>query len=196
MDEKSRYLVVACMQSRGMLRSAYDQAVARFSDLGVSVSKLHSDGAKECLAMQNDLGGGDKVHKSFSPPYTPELNVIAKRVNLTMEEAARTIPIQANLPRSLWPFALKHANFVRNRVAHSSTGITPYFSVTGDKPNFKYLHVFGCGAYVLRLPRGSNFKPRAYEGVYLETFQYGVYRVLITEENDLPKVVESPLLSQ
>ena len=61
MDEKSRYLVVACMKSRGMLRSAYDQAVARFSDLGVSVFKLHSDGAKEYLALHNDLGEVIKV---------------------------------------------------------------------------------------------------------------------------------------
>ena len=98
-----------------------------------------------------------------------------------MTEAARTMLIQANLPRSLWPFALKHANFVRNRVAHSSTGTTPYFSVTGEKPNFKYFHVYCCAAYVLGLPRGSNVKPGIYDGVYLETLQYGLYRVLITD---------------
>lgn len=122
------------------------------------------------------------VEKSHSPPYRPEHNSIAERVNRTVEDAARSILIQAKLPECLWPFALKHVMYVRNRVPHSTTGTTPYTLFTGEKPDLKHIKVFGCAAYVLRLPRPSKFEARAYEGVYLETLQYGSYRVLAEKD--------------
>ena len=140
--------------------------------------------------MQNDIGGVNQ-NKSFSPPYTPELNGIAERVNRTMVEAALSMLIQANLPSYLWPFALKHAIHVRNRVPHSATGKTPYLVMTGHKPSLKHFRVFGCAAYVLRQPSGSKFESRAVEGVYLETLDHGVYKVLITTDIGIPRIVES-----
>ena len=63
---------------------------------------MHFDGAKEYIALQNDIGGkgGLNQNKSFSPPYSTELNGIAERVNRTMVEAALSMLIQANLPSS------------------------------------------------------------------------------------------------
>ena len=127
-------------------------------------------------------GGGVNQNKSFSPPYTPELNGIAERVNRTMVEAALSMLIQANLPSCLWPFALKHGIHVRNRVPHSATGKTPYLVMTGHKPSLKHIRVFGCAAYVLRQPSGSKFESRAVEGVYLQTLDHGIYKVLITSD--------------
>ena len=71
----------------------------------------------------------------------------------------------------LWPFALKHANHVRNRVPHS--GKTPYLVMTGNKPSLKHIRVFGCTAYVLRQQAGSKCKSRAVEGD-LETLDHGI----------------------
>ena len=130
-------------------------------------------------------------NKSFSPPYTPELIGIAERVNRTMVEAALSMLIQANLPSCLWPFALKHAIHVRNRVPQSATGKTPYFVMTGNKPSLKHIRVFGCAAYVLRQPAGSKFESGALEGVYLETLDHGIYKVLVTIDDGIPRIVES-----
>jgi len=44
---------------------------------------------------------------------------------------------------------------------------------------------------VLRLPEGSKFEPKATEGVYLETLGHGVYRVLLTDEDGVPRITES-----
>ena len=170
------------MQHRSDIHDIFKGVKAKFQEIGVAnITKVHSDGAQEYLALQDSLGGGEE-NKSFSPPYTPELNGIAERVNRTMVEGALSMLIQANLPSCLWPFALKHAIHVRNRVPHSATGKTPYSMFVGEQPSLKHIRVFGCAAYVLRQPEGSKFQSRAIEGVYLETLEHGVYRVLVTDD--------------
>lgn len=75
--------------------------------------KFHSDGAEEYKALREDYGG-NAIETSFLPPYTPEHNAIAERINRSMVEAARALLIQANLPNRLWTFAIKHVMYVRN----------------------------------------------------------------------------------
>ena len=108
-----------------------------------------------------------------------------------MVEAAVSMLVQANLPSCLWPFAVKHAIYVRNRVPHSSTAKTPYSVFVGEAPSLKYLRVFGCKAYILRVPEATKFEPRAVEGVHLETLDHGVYRILVIDENGIPRITES-----
>lgn len=99
--------------------------------------------------------------------------------------------IQANLPLSLWSFSLKLVFYVRNRVPHSTTGITHYEVLIGKRPSLEHVKVFGCKAYVLRTPRGTKFEQRALENVFLEPLDYGVYRVLVTGQDGMPNLVES-----
>lgn len=191
LDGKSRYKFAGMMRHRSDVYTVFEGVSTKFRDIGeVDIQKIHSDGAQEYIALQNSLGGGDE-YKSFSPPYTPELNGIAERVNRTMVEGALAMLIQANLPSCLWPFAVKHVIYVRNRVPHSATGNTPYSIFVGKDPSLKHVRVFGCKAYVLKLPQGSKFEVRAVEGVYLETLDHGVYRILVTDEDEIPSIVES-----
>lgn len=51
--------------------------------------------------------------------------------------------------------------------------------------------MFGCTAYVLRIPCVPKFEPRALEGVYLETLERGVFSVLVTQETGILQILES-----
>ncbi len=155
-----------------------------------AIQKLHSDGAEEYKALENYFGG-NRMSKSFSPPYTPEHNAIAERINRTLGDAVRSLLIQANLPPCLWPFALKHVIYVRNRVQHSAIGKSPFEVVTGGRPNLKHIRVFGCTASALRLPKQSKFASRAIEGVYLETDEHGIFKILVMEEDKIYRIIES-----
>jgi len=116
LDDFSRYTFIAFLRSRDEVKDAFQQVIPlirtensdtlHFSQSS-NLMKLHSDGAEEYKAILNDFGGV-VFEKSFSPPYTPELNGIAERVNRTMIEASRSLLIQAKLPKCLWPYALKH----------------------------------------------------------------------------------------
>jgi hypothetical protein len=100
--------------------------------------------------------------------------------------------IEADLPACLWPFAIKYVVFVRNRVRHSSTGASPYYMVTGEKPSLKNIKVFGCRAYVLILPTPSKFESRAEPGVLLECLLYGIYKVLVpSKDGGESKIINS-----
>jgi hypothetical protein len=98
---------------------------------------------------------------TYSAPYTPENNPISERGNRPLFDAVRTLLIKADLPACFWPFAIKHVVYVRNRVCHATTGDSPYYIVTGEKPSLKNLKVFGRRAYVLILPTPTKFESRA-----------------------------------
>lgn len=209
-DDHSRYGFAGMMRRKSDVGDVFIAFAHRFSSMGstftgimtvpkdhedflenisLCIKRLHSDNAKEYLRLGTDLGGG--VDKSYAPPYTPELNAIAERVNRTIADASRSMLIQANLPTCLWPFAIKHVIYVRNRILHSATKQIPYTLVTGEKPNLKNVRVFGCAAFVLKKPEGTNFDARAAEGVLLEIMDYGVYKVLVKAEKNTYSLVES-----
>ena len=174
--------------------------VARHAGNGFKVVRLHSDNAQEYKSILNMDSHGDStsgvefataisntaqgdMEHTYPPPYTPELNSIAERVNRTIVEPARCMLIQAGLPTSLWPFAVANVVQVRNRMLHSTTKATPHQLLTGQRPSLKYMRVFGCAAYVLRQPEQSKLDARGLEGVLLQSGQHGVYEVLVWEGN-------------
>ena len=199
MDDHSRYTFLAFLRHRSEVGEAFRTFKTKMDKMKIisnrlssseRLSILHSDGAKEYKRLENELGGKE-IESSFSPPYTPELNGIAERVNRTMVEGARTCLIQAGLPDCLWPFALKHVMNVRNRVPHSAIKDTPFNVFHGTRPNLKQFRVFGCTAYILHLPQPSKFEARAREGVYLESMPHGIYKMLIQNAENQYKIVES-----
>lgn len=140
LDDYSRLTFPGFLKYRSDLQQAFNAVSTKFENFGYTkisfqcstkIREVHSNGAVKYKAL---MGGDDtqKIHKTFSPPYTSELNAIAERVNRTMIEAARSMLIQANLPNCLRPFSLKHAIYVRNRVKHSTIGDSP-FSVVNSK---------------------------------------------------------------
>lgn len=60
-----------------------------------------------------------------------------------------------------------------------------------EKPYLKNVRVVRCAAFVLKLPRGSKFESLVIEGVDFETMKDGVYMVLISDQYDIPRVVDS-----
>jgi hypothetical protein len=124
----------------------------KIEDAGIRIVRVHSDGGKEfekLARLEDHLA-------TYSAPYTPENKPISERGNITLLDAARTLLIEADLPACFWPFAIKHVIYVRNRVRHATTGDSPYYMVTGEKPSLNNLKVFACRAFVLILPTPSK----------------------------------------
>lgn len=198
-DDYSRYTFVGFLKHKSDIKEAFYQFLYRlprewYPDIGSSSGQatltLHSDGAEEYKALQKSITGLS-FRQTFSSPYTPEHNAVAERANRTIVEGARAILIQARLPSCLWPFAVKHVLSVRNKVVHSKTNESPHMLMFKTRPSLKNIHVFGCAAFVLQLPRASKFESRAREGVYLETLENGVFKVLLPDSTTGYRFVES-----
>lgn len=97
--------------------------------------------------------------QKFTPPYTPQLNGVAERMNRTLVECARCMMEHAGLSKSYWGEAVMTATFLRNRcptraVNHDKS---PHQVWTGKKPLLANLKVFGCHAYV-QVPKEKRSK--------------------------------------
>uniref|UniRef100_H3H9W0 Integrase catalytic domain-containing protein n=1 Tax=Phytophthora ramorum TaxID=164328 RepID=H3H9W0_PHYRM len=100
-----------------------------------------------------------KGRPKFTPPYTPQLNGVAERMNRTLVECARCMLEHAGLPKTYWGEAVMTATFLRNRcptraVSHDKS---PHQVWTGKKPLLANLKVFGCHAYV-HVPKAKRTK--------------------------------------
>ncbi|KAG2959134.1 hypothetical protein PC120_g28195 [Phytophthora cactorum] len=99
------------------------------------------------------------IEQKFTPPYTPQLNGVAERMNRTLVECARCMLEHAGLSKSYWGEAVMTATFLRNRcptraITHDKS---PHQVWTGKKPLLANLKVFGCHAYV-HVPKEKRSK--------------------------------------
>lgn len=65
-DDHSRYILVGFMTRRSMLVQTFKKSSEKFANIegSIRVNTLHSDGAKEYFALQNDIGGWGKTNHS------------------------------------------------------------------------------------------------------------------------------------
>ncbi len=98
--------------------------------------------------------------QSFSGVGAQHQNSRAERSIQTIMYMARTFMLHVSLhwsashvdDLSLWPFAVKHAVWLYNRLPNRVTGLTPIERLTNTKTDHRDLlrsHVWGCPTYVL-----------------------------------------------
>ena len=107
---------------------------------------------------------------NFSAPRTPQQNRAVERKNRALEEIARTLLNETNLPKYFWIDAVNTACYVLNRVLIGSVlKKTPYELFKGRKPNISHFRVFGCQCFILNNGNDnlSKFDSKADEGIFL-----------------------------
>ena len=107
------------------------------------------------------------VKHETSAPYCPHQNGTAERGFRTIFEMARCMMIDSNTPKYLWTYAVMAAVFIRNRCYTQRTSQTPYFLLTGRRPNLNKMHIFGtvCYAYVNEYKQKLDARSKA--GVFV-----------------------------
>ncbi|KAJ3017425.1 hypothetical protein NUW54_g585 [Trametes sanguinea] len=80
----------------------------------------------------------------------PAQNSITEHLNSTLMDHAMTIIIAAGLPKFLWPDAVEHITYLKNRSPTCGlVGITPVKAWTGKKPDIANLQEWGAKCWVL-----------------------------------------------
>ena len=125
---------------------------------GVHIRKYHSDnGTFASKAIKEDCKLQSQTY-DFSAPYAQFQNGVAERgIQTAIQWAQANLlhvalhwPARSN-PR-LWPFALKYAVWVFNRLPSLSSGICPLELWTGERQahdKLRRAHAFGCPVFVL-----------------------------------------------
>ncbi|GFS69244.1 retrovirus-related Pol polyprotein from transposon TNT 1-94 [Trichonephila clavipes] len=79
--------------------------------------------------------------------YTPEMNGVAERFNLTALDGIKTLLKSSEVPHKFWGEALLCFTYAWNRICHKDSIKTPFEKYSGRKPSVLHLIPFGCLAY-------------------------------------------------
>ncbi|GFW41334.1 retrovirus-related Pol polyprotein from transposon TNT 1-94 [Trichonephila clavipes] len=107
----------------------------------LSGSRLESKGAH--FVGTKELGIKHEVTNS----YTPEMNGVAERFNLTALDGIKTLLKSSEVPHKFWGEALLCFTYAWNRICHKDSNKTPFEKYSGRKPSVLHLIPFGCLAY-------------------------------------------------
>ncbi|GFU87316.1 retrovirus-related Pol polyprotein from transposon TNT 1-94 [Trichonephila clavipes] len=116
--------------------------------LSKKVIAVRTDGGLEFCNKDMDnflteLGIKHEVTNS----YTPEMNGVAERFNLTALDGIKTLFKSSEVPHKFWGEALLCFTYAWNRICHKDSNKTPFEKYSGRKPSVLHLKPFGCLAY-------------------------------------------------
>ncbi|GFU75339.1 retrovirus-related Pol polyprotein from transposon TNT 1-94 [Trichonephila clavipes] len=123
--------------------------------------------------------------------YTPEMNGVAERFNLTALDGIKTLLKSSEVPHKLWGEALLCFTYAWNRICHKDSNKTPFEKYSGRKPSVLHLKPFGCLAYA-GVPKQirKKFDMRAKMGIMMGYAQRTKgYRIWLIDENKLVETI-------
>lgn len=121
------------------------------------------------------------IKRQLTAAYTPQQNGVAERRNRTIMNMVRCLLSEKELPRSLWPDAVRWTTHVLNRsLTKAVKDKVPEERWTGIKPKVDYFRVFGSVAHVhIPLQRRTKLDDRSHKcillGVSDESKAYRLY---------------------
>ncbi|KAK8608159.1 hypothetical protein V6N13_023590 [Hibiscus sabdariffa] len=193
-DDFSRYTWVLFLSTK-------DEALEKFitfskiaqNDVGQNISHIRSDHGTEFQNLGfEDFCNENGISHIFSAPRTPQQNGVVERKNRTLEEMARTMLCENNLPKYFWAEATNTSCYIINRVMiRPILNKTPYEILKNKRPNISYFHPFGCKCFVLNNGKENlgKFDAKSDEAIFLgyslSSKAYRVFnkRTLVVEES-------------
>lgn len=108
------------------------------------------NGSEYCNADFKKFLKIEGILHQTTAPYTPQQNGKAERINRTLVEKARCLLADSGMSKEFWAETVSTAAYLYNRTP--SRILVDYKSpeevFSNEKPNLKYLKVFGCSAMV------------------------------------------------
>ncbi|GFS93301.1 retrovirus-related Pol polyprotein from transposon TNT 1-94 [Trichonephila clavipes] len=160
--------------------------------LSKKVIAVRTDGGLEFCNKDMDnflteLGIKHEVTNS----YTPEMNGVAERFNLTALDGIKTLLKSSEVPHKFWGEALLCFTYAWNRICHKDSNKTPFEKYSGRKPSVLHLIPFGCLAYA-GVPKQirKKFDMRAKMGIMMGYAQRTKgHRIWLIDENKLVETI-------
>ena len=165
-DDYSGLVFVYFLKSKSDAVNATERFLADSAPFG-NVKCMRSDNGTEftCEAFRSLLRK-HRIRHDTSAPYSPHQNGTAERCWRVLFEMGRCLLIQAKLPQELWPYAVMAAAYIRNRCFKKRIQQTPYFVMTGRKPNLAHMRVFGSVCYAYKQMK-KKLDPRCEKGIFV-----------------------------
>lgn len=159
-DDFSGYQKIYFLKSKNEVFNHFRNYVKRvYLETGRKINTLRTDNGLEFVNSEMKTFMKDEgIEHQTTVPYTPEQNGKAEREMRTIVEAARTMLLAKNFPKSLWAEAVNTAVHVLNRTMRSDEKDNSPYQVWFNKDiNLNYLKIFGTKCHV-HVPKQNRKK--------------------------------------
>ncbi|KAF5797362.1 putative RNA-directed DNA polymerase [Helianthus annuus] len=121
------------------------------NETNLKVKCLKSDNGGEYISKQfTDYCAKEGIKMIKTVPGTPQQNGVAERMNRTLNERARSMRLNAGMPKTFWADAVNTAAYLINRSPSVPLDFKlPEEMWQGNEVSLEHLRVFGCSAYDL-----------------------------------------------
>ena len=191
-DDYSRYTWVIFLAHKDDAFKNFTSLFAKVQNLlGLKIVRIRSDNGTEFkFCGFPEFCDHNGITHEFSIARVPQQNGVVERKNRTLQEAARTMLSECNLPKYFWAEAINTACYTMNRVLlRPILNKTSYELMFDKKPVVGYFKVFGCKCFILNIKEHlGKFDKKSDEGIFLGYCEnkrgFRVYnrRTLIIEE--------------
>ncbi|GFX31274.1 retrovirus-related Pol polyprotein from transposon TNT 1-94 [Trichonephila clavipes] len=160
--------------------------------LSKKVIAVRTDGGLEfCNKDMDNFLTELGIKHEITNSYTPEMNGVAERFNLTALDGIKILLKSSEVPHKFWGEALLCFTYAWNRICHKDSNKTPFEKYSGRKPSVLHLKPFGCLAYA-GVPKQirKKFDMRAKMGIMMGYAQRTKgYRIWLIDENKLVETI-------
>jgi hypothetical protein len=162
--------------------------------LGHLLVSIRFDNAREFVALE-PWAEKKGIDLEFTESYTPAQNGPAERLNRLLLEIARSLLIRMNIPKKYWHYAVRFANYLRNRTIFVD-GKTPYELLNSEdlNPLLLKLRVPFCKVW-FHVKTKDKLDPRAKEGIFVG-YTKSSSQFLILDKKGRERKVTNPIFME
>lgn len=154
LDDFTRVSVVEVLKTKSQVAEAIIKVLTQLENqTHYAVKAIRSDNGTEFTNSVLQTWCQQKgIEFQPAPPYTPQMNGRAERLQQTLLKKARCMLAQAQAPPAMWPHVITAANYLKNRTrTGKEIRATPIERLTGKVPDVSNFRVWGCKVSI-RLP--------------------------------------------
>ncbi|GEM12653.1 gag-Pol polyprotein [Rhodotorula toruloides] len=149
-DDHTRMLWVEPLARKSDVFEAFVRFKAKVeNESGRRIQRFRSDNGGEYMSRTfDDMLAEHGIIRESPPPYSPQSNGVAERVNRSIVEGIVSLLAQAGAPKTLWAEALQAFVFVKNRSPHAALSGNVPLAVWRNRPaRVDMLRTWGCRAW-------------------------------------------------
>ncbi|KAE8675966.1 hypothetical protein F3Y22_tig00111640pilonHSYRG00200 [Hibiscus syriacus] len=150
-DDSTRKVLVYFLKKKSEVFDTFRKwKVMVENETGLKVKRMRSDNGGEYRNRKfREFYASNGIKMETTIPMTPQQNGVSERMNITLNERARSMRIHAELPKFIWAEAINTAAYLINRgPSVSLDGRIPEEVWSKKEINLSHLRVFGCISYV------------------------------------------------
>ena len=170
-DDFSRYTWVEFLREKSKACEKMEIMCKRLQNEKVApIVKIRSDHGKD---FKNEIFESfcekNGIKKEFSMPKTPQQNGVVETKNRVIQEMARVILLNKQIPQKFWGEDVNTSCHIGNRIFfRAGTKKTAYEIWNRKKPKVKYFRVFRSKCYILNdWENLGKFDAKSDEGIFL-----------------------------